>query len=87
MNEVLILKALADDTRMSIVRFLLSGEKNAGQIVKCTKKSQPNTSLAIRQLLMSSILVQEKQGREIYYRIKRPESVKKTLHAIEELGR
>ena len=87
MDEVLILKALADETRIGIVRFLLSGEKNAGQIVKSAKKSQPNTSLAIRQLLMSNILVQEKHGREIHYRLKRPESVRKVLRTIEELGR
>jgi DNA-binding transcriptional ArsR family regulator len=87
MEEVIILKALADETRVGIVRFLLSGEKNAGEIVKHMKKSQPNTSLAIKQLLMTSILLQEKQGREIYYRIKRPESIRKVLRALEELGR
>jgi DNA-binding transcriptional ArsR family regulator len=86
MESVLILKALADDTRLKIIKFLFSGKKNAGVIVKHIQKSQPNTSLAIKQLLMANLLVQEKNGRKIIYSLKNPEAIKKIIKATEELA-
>jgi DNA-binding transcriptional ArsR family regulator len=80
-----LLKALADETRLDIISLLMSGRKNVGQIVTKIKKSQPNTSLALRQLLITGIIEQEKQGREVYYNIRKPEQLRTLLELLEQL--
>jgi ArsR family transcriptional regulator len=82
-----ILKALADDTRLDIVLFLMAGKKNAGQIVSKIGKSQPNISLALKQLSIVGIIDQEKKGREVYYKIRKPEQVRNVLELLEDLRR
>jgi len=80
-----VLKALADDTRLDILLFLMAGKKNAGQIVSKINKSQPNVSLALKQLTIVGIVDQEKKGREVYYRIKKPEQLRNIFELLEEL--
>ena len=80
-----LLKALADETRLDIVLLLMSGRKNVGQVVVKIKKSQPNISLALRQLLMTGIIEQERQGREVYYKIRKPEQMMTFLESLEQL--
>lgn len=80
-----VLKALADDTRLDILLFLMGGKKNAGQVVSKVGKSQPNISLALRQLTLVGIIDQEKKGREVYYRIRKPEQLRSLLETLEEL--
>jgi ArsR family transcriptional regulator len=80
-----VLKALADETRLDIILLLMSGRKNVGQVVSKIKKSQPNISLALKQLLIMGIIDQEKQGREVYYQIKKPELMRNFLELLEQL--
>jgi DNA-binding transcriptional ArsR family regulator len=80
-----ILKALADETRLDIVLLLMSGRKNVGQVVSKIKKSQPNISLALKQLLITGIIDKEKQGREVYYKIRKPEQLRSFLELLEQL--
>ena len=82
---VTLLKSLADETRLEIIRFLLTGRKNVTQIVEHVKKSQPNTSLAIKQLSHAGLIIQEKEGRLIFYKIRNPEAVKQFLKTAERL--
>jgi len=82
---VTVLKSLADETRLEIVRFLLTGKKNVTQIVQHIKKSQPNTSLALKLLAHAGLILQEKQGRLIFYKIKNQDKVKQFLKAAEKL--
>lgn len=67
MDPVTVLKALADDTRYSIVLFLRSGPQNVGDIVAHVQKSQPNVSIALKQLVLTGIIKSEKDGRKIIY--------------------
>jgi len=80
-----LLKALADETRLDIILLLMSGRKNVGQVVLKVKKSQPNVSLALRQLLITGIIEQERQGREVYYNIRKPEQLRALLELLEQL--
>lgn len=82
-----ILKALGDQTRLDIVLFLLTGKKNASQIISKVKKSQPNVSLALKQMTILEIVVAEKKGRETYYHLKYPEQVRTLLELLEEMSR
>jgi DNA-binding transcriptional ArsR family regulator len=85
MNSTFVLKALAEETRLEIVRFLLTGKKNVTKITLHAKKSQPNTSLALRQLLLSGVIEQEKEGREVYYRVKQPDKIMQLIEIIEAI--
>jgi DNA-binding transcriptional ArsR family regulator len=85
MNSTFILKALAEETRLEIVRFLLTGKKNASRIVIHVKKSQPNTSLALRHLLIAGIIEQEKQGREVFYSVSRPDRIVALLEILDAI--
>jgi DNA-binding transcriptional ArsR family regulator len=82
-DTVTIFKALADDTRLKIVRFLLKKSNNVTDIVSYIKKSQPNVSLALKQLNFAGIILQEKKGREIFYSIKNTTKIKKLIELVE----
>ena len=55
-NEVKILKALADETRLTIVEFLKGKEKCVYEIIPITGKSQPTVSQHLKILREAGIL-------------------------------
>jgi len=72
-NEVKLFKALADETRLSIVEFLEDGEKCVCKIIPMTGKtgkSQPTVSQHLRILSEAGILESRKEGTNIYYKIR-----------------
>ena len=87
MDKILLLKALADETRLKIAQYLLSGKKNASSIVEHIGKSQPNVSLALKQLYLVGIVGQEKSGREIFYSLNNPAKVKSLIEILEVIGK
>ncbi|MBU0757785.1 MAG: metalloregulator ArsR/SmtB family transcription factor [Nanoarchaeota archaeon] len=80
-DRLIILKALADETRIKIIEFLMDGERCACEIVPFTQKSQPNVSLHLKKLEKCGILSSRKDGTKILYKIKdnRVKIVLKTL--------
>ena len=68
-NEVKILKALADETRLRIVLFIGAGEICACKVVPSTKKAQPTVSQHLKILLEAGVLSQRREGKNILYRI------------------
>jgi DNA-binding transcriptional ArsR family regulator len=70
------LKALADETRLSIIEYLKDGEKCACNIVPYTKKSQPNVSLHLKKLEEAGILKSRKDGTKILYHIEDPRVIR-----------
>ncbi len=74
-DTVLVLKSLADDTRLSIVRKLLadSCEVASSEIVSgCSeflRLSQPAISHHFGRLVASGVLTERKVGVEKYYRL------------------
>lgn len=75
MNTATILKSLADDTRLSIIRKLV----NEVDDVACTeivqdcslalKLSQPTMSHHFAKLVQSHVLIERKVGKEKYYQL------------------
>jgi ArsR family transcriptional regulator len=66
-NELFILKALADETRLRIVEILLEGEKCVCEIFPYVKRTQSTISLQLEVLKKAGILDSKKQGRRVYY--------------------
>ncbi len=69
-NEIKVLKAMADETRIKILLYLLNGEQCACTIVPFIGKAQPTVSQHLKVLTEAGILSMRKDGVRILYRIK-----------------
>ncbi|MEX0920790.1 MAG: metalloregulator ArsR/SmtB family transcription factor [Candidatus Pacearchaeota archaeon] len=69
-NELIILKAFADETRLKIIEFLLDGEKCVCEIFPHIKRTQSTTSIQLDILKKAGILDSRKSGRKVYYFIR-----------------
>lgn len=81
-NELIILKALADETRLKIVEFLLDGEKCVCEIFPHVKRTQSTVSIQLDVLRKAGILDSKKAGKKVYYFI----SDKKIYDVFKALG-
>jgi len=81
---ILKLKALADDTRLQIINILFLGQKKVSEITKALGKTQPTTSIALKQLLYAGIINQEKKGKNVYYELKDKENIKKVFELLKK---
>lgn len=72
-NKVKFFKALGDETRLSIVRYLLSNDFCACEFTSMTKKDQTTVSRHLKILVEAGILKYKKDGRNIIYSIKNDE--------------
>ncbi len=64
-----ISKALADDNRLKIIKFLSDGQKNVTQVADKLNVEENLASHHLRTLASLGFLKNEKKGREVYYRI------------------
>ncbi len=75
MNTTLILKSLADDMRLSIVRKLAKdGCEDAGidivsDCANALRLSQPTMSHHFARLVQAGVLLERKAGKEKFYRL------------------
>ncbi len=69
-EDLEILKALGDETRLKIVKFLLDGEKCVCEIFPHVKRTQSTTSTQLDVLRTAGILDSRKDGKKVYYFIK-----------------
>jgi ArsR family transcriptional regulator len=69
-EELKVLKALADETRLKIVDFLLDGEKCVCEIFPYVKRTQSTVSIHLGHLEDAGVLESRRDGKKIYYRIK-----------------
>ena len=70
MKELLkIFKALGDETRLKIVKFLLNGEKCVCEIVQYIKRNQSTVSIQLAKLENLGIVESRRDGKRVYYRI------------------
>lgn len=60
-------KALSDNTRREILRLLRNGELTAGEIAQQFSISKPSISHHLNVLKQAGLVVDEKQGQNIYY--------------------
>lgn len=63
---------LADPTRLAILRALMAGEKNVGQVVDETGGSQANVSKHLKMLNDGGLVARRKQGLQVFYRLDDP---------------
>lgn len=68
-SDLRIFKALADPTRLSIVTFLLDGEKCVCEIIPHAKRKQSNVSIQLRKLVEWGILSFRRDGKRVLYKI------------------
>ncbi|MEM2956428.1 MAG: metalloregulator ArsR/SmtB family transcription factor [Candidatus Pacearchaeota archaeon] len=68
-KEIELLKALADDTRFKIVKFLLEGEKCVCEIFPHVKRTQSTVSIHLGNLEDARILKSRREGKKIFYKI------------------
>lgn len=65
-------RMLADPTRLAILRCLMQGERNVGQVVEGTGRSQANVSKHLKLLTDSGLVDRRKSGLQVFYRIDDP---------------
>ena len=72
-SKVKFFKALGDETRLTILSYLLEHSYCACDFSSLTKKDQTTVSKHLKVLVEAGILKYEKQGRNIIYSIKNEE--------------
>ena len=75
-EEIKLLKALSDETRIKIVQCFLSGEQCACAIVPFIGKTQSTVSEHLRILEEAGVLESRREGVNIWYRIKSKETIR-----------
>ena len=68
-EDLKILKALADETRLRIVEFILEGEKCVCEIFPHVKRTQSTVSIQLGTLEESGILKSKRDVKKIFYSI------------------
>jgi DNA-binding transcriptional ArsR family regulator len=75
-EEVKLLKAMADETRIKILLYLMNGEQCACTIVPFIGKAQPTVSQHLKILTEAGILNMRKDGIKVLYKIKNDRAVR-----------
>jgi DNA-binding transcriptional ArsR family regulator len=65
-------QALAHPTRIAIVEQLREGELSAGSLIERLKLAQANGSQHLSVLRRKRILVDRKEGNQVFYRVRDP---------------
>jgi len=66
-DDLKLFKALADETRLKIIKFLLDGEKCVCEIFPHVKRTQSTVSIQLGKLEDESILKSRRDGKKIFY--------------------
>lgn len=65
-------RMLGDSTRLSILRALMSGEKNVGSVVAETGQNQANVSKHLKMLTEAGMVCRRKEGLQVFYSVTDP---------------
>jgi ArsR family transcriptional regulator len=68
-----ILKAIAQETRLSILELLRDGERCVCEIFPAINYEQSNVSRHLNMMLKAGILTRRKEGLKIFYAVKHAE--------------
>ena len=69
-SEIKLLKAMADDTRIRILQYLMNGEQCACTIVPFIGKAQPTVSQHLKILVEAGVLDVRRDGTWMKYKIR-----------------
>ena len=83
-EQLKIFKALSDETRLKIVRFLLEQEKCVCEIVPHVKRTQSTVSIQLAKLEDLGIVESRKEGKSVYYKFI-DEKVRKILKIVNDV--
>jgi len=64
-----VFKAMADETRLRIIEFLLGGERCVCEIVPYTGRTQSTVSIQLGKLEDLGIVESRRRGKSVYYRM------------------
>ncbi|WP_207750685.1 ArsR/SmtB family transcription factor [Anaeromonas gelatinilytica] len=67
--DIEILKALADETRIDILKLLGNREMNVNEIAQNSKVSRPTISHHLQILKRARIVESRKEGKETFYSV------------------
>jgi len=65
-------RMLADPTRLSILRALMTGEKSVGTVVIETGQNQANVSKHLKMLAETGMVSRRKEGLQVFYSVGDP---------------
>ncbi len=79
-----LLKAIANETRLMILSYISENRLSVSDLQSLIKISQPALSQHLAKLRDEEIIIAEKEGQTIYYRIRNTDLLKviKTLQTI-----
>lgn len=66
------LRAIAHELRLAVLCLLLDGPMCVGELMAATGASQSNLSQHLAKMRMLGIVLSEKQGQKVFYRIAHP---------------
>lgn len=66
---IIILKLLADKTRLTILAILKDGERCVCDLVEALQTTQPNISQHLRKLRAAGLVQETRRGQWAYYRL------------------
>jgi len=66
-DDLRVFKALADETRLKIIKFLLDGDKCVCEIFPHVKRTQSTVSIQLGKLEDDGILKSRRDGKKIFY--------------------
>jgi len=81
-NKLQILKALADETRLNIVKYLEGGEKCVCEIFPYVQRTQSTVSAQLDILKKAGIVDSKKAGKKVYYFVSN-KKISKILNSLE----
>jgi DNA-binding transcriptional ArsR family regulator len=66
-------RLIGEPTRLAILHTLMKGkEKNVGQVVTETGRSEVNVSRHLKQLAKAKMVMRRKEGLQVFYRLSDP---------------
>ena len=66
-------RLIGEPTRLAILHTLMDGgEKNVGQVVSETGRTEVNVSRHLKQLAKAKMVARRKEGLQVYYRLTDP---------------
>ncbi|NOY72628.1 MAG: helix-turn-helix transcriptional regulator [Gammaproteobacteria bacterium] len=78
------LKGIANERRLHILCVLLEGEKNVSELQELTGINQSNLSQHLAKMRAQGILTNNREGKQVYYRLSHP-AFKKIIMALKEI--
>ncbi|MFQ5582078.1 MAG: ArsR/SmtB family transcription factor [Mariprofundaceae bacterium] len=78
------LRAIAHELRLAVLCHLMDGPMCVHELVSLTGASQSNLSQHLSKMRMMGLLVNEKRGQEVYYRLADP-AYGDLVHALQRI--